>query len=455
MSTPLQRQFTLLLAVALLAAASGCRQVQQPPASGSQSNSSVSTVSSNSSSIAPLRILPDTGTVAIGGKLDFSATGGVPPFVFSASQGTISSVGSFKAPYLAGPVTITVQDGRGATASASVTVMVGTSLSPNDPLYSSMANLNQANNADINAPEAWAIQTDCRDAIVAVLDTGIDSEHPDLSANVRANPNEIAGNNLDDDGNGYVDDVRGWNFMDGTADTSDGNLHGTHVAGTIGAAGNNAKGVTGICWQAQLVPLKFLDDTGSGYMSDAIDAIDYAAASGVKVINASFGGGSFSQNFKDALDRANAAGVLFVAAAGNSKGDNDASPLYPASYASSNVLSVAAVDSNDALASFSNYGATSVHLAAPGVGILSTFPSTVTPSMTSLSKTSSYERISGTSMAAPHVAGAAALAWSFEPDLSLSQVRSRLLDRADSISSLNGKVAGSRRLNLRKVLYAQ
>lgn len=456
-SHPNSRAALWLTSSACAIALFGC-EIQTKPLDPSRASVNGSTLVPGSGSeptTAALRLTPGTGAVGIGKKLDFSASGGIPPYIFSASGGgSVSSLGSFSAPYVPGTVTVTVQDSRGVTTSASVSVTVGTSVTPNDPSFANMPALHQTSNVDINGPEAWSIHNDCRSVVVGVLDTGIDHTHPDLAANIRTNPNETAGNNTDDDGNGFVDDIRGWNFINNTSNAADDQLHGTHVAGTIGAVGNNSLGVTGVCWRASIVPLKFLDNQGSGALSDAIEGIDYSIASGIKVINASFGGGGFSQNFKDALDRANTAGILFVAAAGNETNDNDANPAYPASYSSANVISVAAVSSTDAIASFSNFGATSVHIAAPGVNILSTFPTSVTASMTQLGKTTSYEQISGTSMATPHVVGVAALAWSFEPSLTVAGLRSRILDRTDTVAGLNGKVVGSRRLNARKVLYA-
>ncbi len=225
--------------------------------------------------------------------------------------------------------------------------------------------------ADIGAQEAWGITTGSSDVVIAVIDTGVDYNHPDLSANIWTNPGEIAGNGIDDDGNGYVDDVRGWDFVDDDNDPIDSNDHGTHVAGTIAAAGNNSTGVTGVSWAAKIMVLRFLDVFGSGTTADAVSAIEYANAKGAHVINNSWEGAGFSQALKDAID---ASSAVVVCAAGNDGTDNDSSPHYPASYVSSNIIAVAATGQDDNLAYFSNYGAISVDVAAPGTNIFSCEP---------------------------------------------------------------------------------
>lgn len=302
---------------------------------------------------------------------------------------------------------------------------------PNDPRFSSLYGLTK-----IGAPTAWDRTTGSSSIIVGVIDTGIDYNHPDLAANIWRNTREIAGNGIDDDGNGYRDDSMGWDFANNDSNPMDDNGHGTHVAGTIGAVGNNGVGVAGVAWNVKLMPLKFLSASGSGSLSSAISAINYAVQNGAKILNNSWGGGGYSTALNDAISRARAAGVIFVAAAGNESNNNDTNPSYPANYNFDNVVSVAATDSNDRLASFSNYGATSVDIAAPGVGILSTTPN------------NTYSSFSGTSMATPHVAGAAALVWAANPSWTYSQVIQRLYSTADVIPGLNGKVAGSLRLNV-------
>jgi serine protease len=302
---------------------------------------------------------------------------------------------------------------------------------PNDTSYSSLYAM-----AKIAAPQAWDTTTGSRSIIVGVIDTGVDYNHPDLAANIWRNTREIEGNGIDDDGNGYRDDVRGYDFANNDANPMDDNGHGTHVAGTIGAVGNNGRGVTGVAWNVQIMPLKFLSANGSGSLSNAVLAVDYAVRNGAKILNNSYGGGGFFAAMNDAVGRARAAGVIFVAAAGNEANNNDLRPAYPAGYNFDNVVSVAATDSGDRLASFSNYGATSVDIAAPGVGILST----------TLNNT--YSSFSGTSMASPHVAGAAALVWAANPSLTYAQVIQRLYVSADPVAGLAGKVATGGRLNV-------
>ena len=321
-------------------------------------------------------------------------------------------------------------------------------VSANDPSYPELYGLNNTGQtggtagADIDAPEAWSATTGDAGVVVAVMDTGVDVTHPDLKNNVWANPGETPGNGVDDDKNGYVDDANGWDFYNDDAsvyDAADGDKHGTHVAGTIAAEGNNDLGVVGVNWKARIMPLKFLGPNG-GYTSDAVEALNYALAKGAKVSNNSWGGGGYSQALLDAINKADASGHLFVAAAGNGGSDgvgddNDSTPFYPASYDSPNVVSVAATDSKDSLASFSNYGAASVDLAAPGVGILSTLPG------------DTYGGYSGTSMATPHVSGVAALLKSKNPSADDAILKDGILKSVDANPNLSGKTATGGRLN--------
>ncbi len=317
---------------------------------------------------------------------------------------------------------------------------------PNDPQVGQLWGLENsgqtggASDADIDAAAAWGISTGSRNIVVAVIDTGVDWRHPDLAANLWVNPGETP-NGLDDDGNGLVDDVYGYNFAANTGDPMDDNGHGTHVAGTIAAVGNNGVGVTGINWSGSIMALKFLRADGSGTTSDAIRAINYATMQrvrfgvNVRVMNMSWGGGGFSSALRDAIQAAGDAGILAVAAAGNSARNNDLAPQYPSSYEVSTLVAVAATDHRDQLASFSNYGAASVDLAAPGVSILSTYPN------------NRYVALSGTSMATPHVAGVAALAWSVAPNATVAEIKNALLGGVDQLASLRGKVLSGGRLN--------
>ncbi|HKQ98885.1 MAG TPA: S8 family serine peptidase, partial [Candidatus Polarisedimenticolia bacterium] len=289
--------------------------------------------------------------------------------------------------------------------------------------------------ADISATSAWDVSTGSPAVVVAVIDTGVDYTHPDLAANIYINDGEIAGNNLDDDGNGFVDDVRGWDFVNHDNDPIDDAGHGTHVAGTIGAVSDNGAGVAGVAWQVRLMPIKFLGAGGSGTTADAISSIDYATLMGVDIMSNSWGGGGFSQAMLDAIRDANDADILFVAAAGNNGTNTDVSTFYPADYDAPNILSVAATDRTDHLASFSNYGVATVDLAAPGVDILSTL------------RGGGYGLLSGTSMATPHVSGAAALIRSVAPDIDVAHLRQRILSQVDPIPGLAGSLASGGRLN--------
>lgn len=226
--------------------------------------------------------------------------------------------------------------------------------------------------ADMDVPEAWDITTGSSSVVIAVVDTGVDYNHPDLSANIWTNTGETnCSDGIDNDGNGYIDDCTGWDFVDNDNDPMDYSGHGTHVAGTIAAEGNNSTGVVGVNWTAKIMPLRFLPTVGGGGVAGAIGAILYANAKGAHIINNSWGGGGYSQALKDAID---ASSAVIICAAGNDTSDNDTTPFYPASYTSDNIISVAATDQNDSLASFSNYGLTSVDVAAPGVNIYSTIP---------------------------------------------------------------------------------
>ncbi len=312
---------------------------------------------------------------------------------------------------------------------------------PNDPRYGELYGLHNTGQtggtpgADIDAERAWGISTGSPNVVVALIDTGVDYTHPDLAPNMWTNPGEIPGNGVDDDGNGYVDDVRGWDFYNHDNDPMDDHSHGTHTAGTIGAVGNNGIGVVGVAWTVKILPLKFLGADGSGSTSDAVLAIEYATAAHADVMSNSWGGGGFSQALLDAIREASDAGILFVAAAGNSSYDNDVYPNYPSNYDVPNVVAVAATDSNDNLAYFSNYGATTVDLGAPGVDTLSCLPG------------NSYGTKSGTSMATPHVSGVAALIRAVAPGIDLTHLKARLLAAVDPVPALAGRTVTGGRLN--------
>lgn len=303
---------------------------------------------------------------------------------------------------------------------------------PNDPRYGELWGL-----AQIGAPAAWDRTTGDRAMVVAVVDTGIDPNHPDLGPNLWINPREIAGNGLDDDNNGYVDDVSGWDFYNNDSGPADDNGHGSHVSGTIGASGDDGQGVAGLNWRVQLMGLKVLGANGSGSLWSAAQAILYASKAGAKVVNASFGCQGCNVSYMaQAIQTLGDGGGLFVAAAGNNGSNNDGLPFYPACHTEGAVISVAATTPADALASFSNYGATCVDLAAPGTSILSTIPG------------NRYAAFDGTSMAAPHVTGALALFWSAHPSATAAEVKARLYATVAARSTLAGKVATGGRLDV-------
>jgi subtilisin family serine protease len=297
--------------------------------------------------------------------------------------------------------------------------------------------------ADVDGPEAWDVLTSAPGVIVAVIDTGVRYTHEDLAANMWTNSNEIPGNGLDDDCDGYVDDVHGINAILSNGDPNDDYGHGTHVAGIIGAVGNNGLGGVGVCWRVQIMACKFLDPVGDGTVSDAVRCIDYARSHGAHIINASWGSTTFtSQALSDAIASARDANIIFVAACGNSQGDSDVAPLYPASYKLENVLAVASTNRRDELASFSNYGLTNVHLAAPGEPIYSCWNDS----------DSGYQYHSGTSMSAAFVSGACALVQALHPGESWRQIIQRVLAGVDQLPSLSGKCITGGRLNLVKAL---
>jgi subtilisin family serine protease len=302
---------------------------------------------------------------------------------------------------------------------------------PNDPKWDKQWALPK-----IEASKAWDSAVGSDSVIVAVIDTGIDYNHPDLEGNIWKNPGEIAGNNIDDDGNGFVDDIYGWDFCNDDNDPMDGQSHGTHVAGTIAAATNNGELVAGVSWHASLVGIKFLSDSGGGTTADAIDSIAYCAAMEFPISNNSWGGGGYSQALKDVIAEAAQNGHLFCAAAGNSASNNDTLPHYPSNYDLPSIISVAASNSSDKLAWFSCYGLKTVDLAAPGEGILSLVPN---------GGTATY---SGTSMATPHVAGAAALLLSINSDYGHQELKNALMNSVDLISAFEGKMVAPGRLNL-------
>jgi len=330
------------------------------------------------------------------------------------------------------------------------TVIFADMTTPNDPRFGELYGLHNdgANGgtpgADINALDAWTVTTGSKDVVVAVIDTGVDYNHPDIAPNYWTNPGETgidangldkSSNGIDDDGNGYIDDFRGWDFVNNDNDPMDDHNHGTHCAGTIGAKGNDGVGVVGVNWNVSIVGIKFLSSSGSGSLADAVKAIEYTTSLGVTLTSNSWGGGGFSDTMYAAINAANEAGILFVAAAGNSSANNDLSPHYPSSYDTDNVIAVAATDRVDGMAAFSCYGLNSVDIGAPGKDILSTVAN------------NSYASYSGTSMATPHVAGVAALVKAAYPDATAAQIKARILNTADIVPALEGKTVTGGRVN--------
>ncbi|MDQ3041861.1 MAG: S8 family serine peptidase [Acidobacteriota bacterium] len=324
-----------------------------------------------------------------------------------------------------------------------------TPVMPNDPKFSEQWALNNSGqnggkaNADVAALKAWLKTQGSSDVVVAVLDSGVDYKHTDLAANMWFRPDSVP--QYRDDELGTFNDAYGFNAADNLSDPMDENGHGTHCSGIIGAEGDNDEGIAGINWKVKIMPLKFMGRGGFGTTKDAIEAINYAIdrkrnGVNVRVINASWGSTMYSKALEDAIRAAGEEGILFVAAAGNNGTSNDRSPHYPSNYNLPNVISVAALDRNDNLASFSNFGVKTVHIAAPGRDILSTWLG------------DDYREASGTSMATPYVAGVAALILASEPKLSVEKLRERVLKSVDKLAALDGKVESGGRINAGKAL---
>ncbi len=338
-----------------------------------------------------------------------------------------------------------------------------TMTTPNDPMFGLQWNLhNIAQNggtagADIDATLAWSLASGSPEVVVAVIDAGIDWTHEDLVDNIWQNMGEDADgdgqvlewngtawvfdtgdeNGIDDDGNGYVDDFVGWDFRNNDNNPYGTSGHGTHVSGIIGASGDNNIGIAGVSWKVQLAGLKFLSDFGYGTTADAVEALNYAVSMGMPISNNSWGGGPYSTALSQAIQNAETNNHLMITAAGNDYGnDNDIAPRYPASYDHPNIISVTSTDQNDGLSGFSNFGATNVDIAAPGSLILSCFPG------------DTYQILSGTSMAAPHVAGTAALLKGIYPDMPYSEIKEAILNSVENSPALNGKCSSNGRLNV-------
>ena len=292
--------------------------------------------------------------------------------------------------------------------------------------------------------------TDCSSVYVGIIDEGYMYAHEDLAANAGKNPGDNTFDGVDNDGNGYVDDVYGYDFANGDNSVFDGSTddHGTHVAGTIGGVGGNGKGVAGVCWSVKLMNAKFLGRNG-GTTANAVKAVDYftdlKTRHGINLVatSNSWGGGGFSQALQTSIENANKAGILFIAAAGNSTYNCETSSCYPAEYPNANVLAVASITSTGAISSFSNYGSTTIDIGAPGSGIYSTVPVSSRGQVVS-----GYTSYSGTSMATPHVSGAAALYAAYHPGSSAATIKNAIMSSAVATASLNGKVVSNGRLNV-------
>jgi thermitase len=322
---------------------------------------------------------------------------------------------------------------------------------PDDPMFADQWALNNTGQkegragADIKAQDAWSKTKGSNKVVVAVLDSGVNYLHTDLHNNIWERPDTVDA--YKDTELGTVDDKYGYNAVANNGDPMDENGHGTHCAGIIGAEGDNGIGIVGVNWEVEIMPLKFMNRSGFGTTKDAVEAINYVidrkrAGVNVRIISASWGSTARSKALEDAIRRAGEEGILFIAASGNSSANADRSPHYPAGYDLPNVISVAALNRHDELASFSNFGVKSVHIAAPGAEILSTWLN------------DSFEEHSGTSMATPVVSGVAALVLSNEPDLSAKELRDRLFKSVDKLDSLDGKVLTGGRINAAKAVGA-
>ena len=342
---------------------------------------------------------------------------------------------------------------------------------PNDPHFDNQWGLHNSGqndgtpDADIDAPEAWEIATDCDAVVVAIIDSGIDWTHEDLAENIWQNLGEDAdgdgsvlqfidgiwqfdpddNNGIDDDNNGYADDFIGWDFYNNDNNPLDDNSHGTHVAGIIGAKGNNGRGIAGVCWNVQLAALKAFGPNGLTNAGNTLNALNYAIEMGIPISNNSWGGGPNSTALYQAIQNAENNDHLFIAAAGNLflnlNPDNDIDPFYPASYNQNNIISVIATDRNDNLANTSNFGLTTTDIGAPGKDIYSCLPN------------NSYGNLSGTSMATPMVTGTAALLWALYPEMNYAEIKEAILTSGTAVSGLNGITATGKRLNLNQALY--
>lgn len=320
------------------------------------------------------------------------------------------------------------------------------SVTPNDTMLGNMYSASTTSAGRINLRGAWDLSTGSSNVVVGVIDTGIDYNHQDLAANIWTNPGEIASNGVDDDGNGYVDDIHGIDPINNDTNPFDDQSHGTHVAGTIGAVGNNSKGVAGINWTVKQIACKAFNASGSGSVAAVVTCLNYLVnlknnyGINIVVTNNSYGGFPFTNAMFNAISASKNADMVYVAGAGNNGSNNDSTPFYPASFNLDNIISVGATDSQAVIANFSNYGATSVDISAPGVSVLSTIPG------------NQYAYYNGTSMATPHVAGAIALIHAYRPSYVYSQAIDSVLSTGTIVAGLSGKNATGTLLNVEEAL---
>jgi subtilisin family serine protease len=426
-----------------------------------------------------IKTLPEQVKLFTNGELAIKIDGGTPPYSFtSLDDGMLKGqmIGPqqllLQAEAIEGQVDFIIVDGANTQKRFTLSVQAATVALTNDEALDVQWGLHNTDgfvpefgkvDADIDAAEAWSLYTDCSGVPVAVIDSGVDVFHPDLAVNILRNMDEIPNNNIDDDNNGLVDDYYGYDFNQNDNDVKDDNGHGTHVAGIIGAVGNNAQGVSGVCHTAEIIPVKVFDENGNGSLSDIYDGIIYAVDRGAIVLNNSYGvsyddpqdpeGLQAEQLVDQAIQYSRERERLFIAAAGNSSAFNDQILNIPANSKQDNVMSVAATSIDDRLASFSNFGTNTVHIGAPGDYIAAPLPTgqAVLKTQLGLQEENIYYYLSGTSMAAPMVAGAATLLWANSPGRDYKSVKQKLLDSSENLNDLAQYIQGNgRRLNLQK-----
>ncbi len=465
----------LSLALALSFALSGCELLTSTQQISTQNPGEQQL----NNPLDPLAVSPLQATALTGQGALLQASGGRPPYtwaILNGGAGTILPTGHFIAPSQATQTQIQITDVDGNNVVATVNTSNRTKLTtPNDSMFGALWGLQSlvsllGFDSDIDALEGWFAGNiqNCSSMTIAVVDSGITLNHPDLATNLWVNPDEIPNNNLDDDQNGYVDDINGYDFVNDDKTPNDDNFHGTHVSGTIAAAGNNNTGVTGLCWVARVMSVKIADSLGNITSFDAALGIEYASDNGAFVSNHSWGGGGSDPTITAAVLAARNNGHLMVVAAGNGNpqtgigfdADLPANLQILPGINADNIIAVASSrEPTNQLSSFSNFGAQSIDVVAPGELIRSSFPTAVTPGLTDLAgdlgvnvnSLLNYFTISGTSMATPHVTGVAALIKSKFPNFTYTQVRDLILNRVEKIPQFLGKVSSGGRVDLYNV----